>query len=157
MPLTKPTLSVGNPRGGRARSSWAPSGGNTLETVPGEAGRCEWFWGVLAFPLAKIAEAHRVSEDSHLRGEARAGGHLSCVRVQMMQADRTPTRGRRWRDPCRGRSPAPERPRVTVSNLRARTTGAKCARPTHCRPAAPGFLPRSTTRRPGSIQGFTQA
>jgi len=24
---------------------------------------------VLAFPLAKIAEAHRVSEDSHLRGK----------------------------------------------------------------------------------------
>ena len=50
--------------------------------------------GVLAFPLTKIAEPHRVSEDSHLRGKLVLVARLSCMRVQMMQADRTPARGR---------------------------------------------------------------
>jgi hypothetical protein len=35
--------------------------------------------GALAFPLAKIAEAHRVSEDSHLRGKlVLAAGSPAC-------------------------------------------------------------------------------
>jgi hypothetical protein len=45
--------------------------------------------GVLAFPLAKIAEAHRVSEDGRLRGKLVLVVGLSCMRVQTMQADRT--------------------------------------------------------------------
>ena len=95
--------------------------------------------GVLAFPLAKIAEAHRVSEDSRLRGKlvlvvgSPACGSRRCRRTGR-GARQVMARSLPWR------SPAPERPQVTVSNPRARTTGAKCARPTHWPPGSAGLL-----------------